>query len=416
MSTTETISQTLLTCLRHTPTVQPNPSLSQLSPTQWEQLITLADAHQVTVLLYHRLKAHGGEALTPPAVWQSLQKTYYKNVFRNIKLYQELREITTALDEQKIPTLILKGAHLAATVYESIALRSMVDIDIMVPPHELTKAVEQLKALGYQPSTPWLSLDAYLTYNHHVPPFVRPNTVTILELHWRITRPQRAYSIPMDELWQRSTPITANGVTLQGFCPEDLLLHVCMHATYHHWFQQGVRFLCDVTEIIHRYGDQLDWDAIVQRAVAWEWQRGVFLALAAAQQLLGAQIPADVLKSLNRDECITFQVDELHALLFPEHPELLHSPTEYFLDFLKTPHVSAKLRLFTERLFLSRQEMAVKYAVDPHSRRLYFYYLLRFRDLAARFTHKTWRMWFGDPAMRTVTGQQEKLQEWLEQS
>lgn len=414
MSTTETISQMLLACLRHPPTAQRNPSLSQLSPTQWEQLVTLADEHQVTALLYHRLKADGGDALAPTGVWQILQKTYYKNIFRNIKLYQELQEITTAFHKQKIPILILKGAHLAATVYDSIALRSMVDIDIMVPPQELTKAVEQIKTIGYQPSTPWLSLDAYLTYNHHVPPFVRPNAVMSLELHWRITRPQRTYSIPMDELWQRSIPITVNGVTLQGFCPEDLLLHVCMHATYHHWFQQGVRFLCDVTAIIHRYGDQLDWDAIVQRAVAWEWQRGVFLALAAAQQLLGAQIPADVLARLKRDERITFQADELHALLFPEHPELLHSPTEYFLDFLKTPQLSAKLRLFAGRLFLSRQEMAVKYAVDPRSRRLYFYYLLRLKDLVARFAHKTWRMWFGDPAMRTVTGQQEKLQHWLE--
>lgn len=416
MSITETISHGLLACLRRTLTDTLRQRLNQLSPTDWEQLIALADEHQVAALLYHRLKGHGCDALVPPGLWQFLQKCYYKNVFRNLQLYQELREITTTLHAKKIPILILKGAQLAATVYDSIALRSMVDIDILVPECELMAAVEQISAIGYQPSTPWLSLEAYLAHRHHVPPFVRPKAVASLELHWRITRPHRAYSIPMDELWQRSTTVTANGVTVQSFCPEDLLLHVCMHATYHHWFQQGVRFLCDITEIVNHYGDQLDWDAIIQRAVAWEWQRGVFMALAAAQQLLGAQVPADVLKSLNRDECITFQADELHALLFPEHPELLHSPTEYFLDFLKTPQVSAKMRLFTDRLFLSRQEMAVKYAVDPHSRRLYFYYLLRFKDLAARFTHKTWRMWFGDPAMRTVTGQQEKLQHWLEQA
>lgn len=53
-----------------------------------------------------------------------------------------------------------------------------------------------------------------------------------LELHWRITLRNRAHRIPMDELWQRSTTVSINGGTVQGFCPEDLRLHVCTHATY----------------------------------------------------------------------------------------------------------------------------------------------------------------------------------------
>lgn len=416
MYTTETICHTLLACLHHTPTNHLSQHLSQLSLEQWQQLIALADEHQVAALFYHRLKAHGYDVLAPTEIRQILQKTYYRNVFRNVKLYQEFREIITALQSEKIPTLVLKGAHLAATVYSSIALRSMIDIDIMVPPTDLSKAIEQLSTLGYQPSTPWRSLDAYLTYKHHVPPFTHPNAVASLELHWRITQPHRSYSIPMADLWERSTTATINGLAVQVFCPEDLLLHVCMHASYHHWFQQGVRFLCDITEIVHHHGERLDWDAIVQRATAWEWQRGVYLALAAAQQLLGAPIPAHVLKKLNRDQHIAFQMDELQTLLFPEHPDLLASPTEYFLDFLKTPELSTKMRLLTDRLFLSRQEMAVTYNLEPGSRWLYFYYVRRFKDLAARFAHRTWRMWVGDPAMHTVTGQQKKLQYWLEES
>ena len=330
MDTRETLCHTLLSCLYHTPPSHLHQHLQQLSLVQWQQLSALADEHQVTALFYHRLKVHGYEPLAPTEIRKILHKSYYTHVFRNVKLYHELREVVTALQTQRIPTLVLKGAHLAAAVYDSIALRSMVDIDIMVPPEELQKAIEALSTLGYQPSVPWQSLEAYLTYEHHVPPFTRPNAVASLELHWRITRPQRTYSIPMTDLWARSTTVTINGLAVQVFCPEDLLLHVCMHATYHHWFQQGVRFLCDITEIVRRYGEELDWDAVIQRATAWEWQRGVYLALAAAQTFLDAPIPADVLKRLNQNERVTFHTAELHALLFPEHPELLTSPTEYF--------------------------------------------------------------------------------------
>ena len=58
----------------------------------------------------------------------------------------------------------------------------------------------------------------------------------------------------------------------------------------------------------------------------------------------------------------------------------------------------------------------MKYEIDPGSHWFYLYYLRRFKDLSVRFAHRTWRMWVGDPAMLTVTGQQEKLQHWLEGS
>lgn len=84
----------------------------------------------------------------PPVIWQILQKSYYRNVFRSIQLYHELQEITTALQAHQIPTLILKGAHLGAAVYGSIALRSMLDIDLLVPQRHVALAVEQLRRLA----------------------------------------------------------------------------------------------------------------------------------------------------------------------------------------------------------------------------------------------------------------------------
>ncbi len=264
MNPTETTADLLLACLRQTPPDDLAAQLAQCSAEQWGQLLALAVEQNVPSLLHHRLKSHGYETLIPAAIGQTLQKKYYGIALRNMRLYQELGKLTEALNTQGIGNLVLKGAHLAAGVYESIALRTMVDIDIMVQQADLPAAIQQIQALGYQPVTPILALDTYLGYRHHLPPFVHPNAVASVEIHWTITRANHSYTISMEELWARTQPITLTNVATQGLCPEHLLLHVCMHATYHHWFQQGIRSLCDIDQIISRYKNQLNWDEVVQ--------------------------------------------------------------------------------------------------------------------------------------------------------
>ncbi len=132
--------------------------------------------------------------------------------------------------------------------------------------------------------------------------------------------------------------------------------------------------------------------------------------------MLGAQIPAHVLHKLNPAGGSVFNSDELKAILFPKHRDLVNSPTGYFLNFLNNPHLSTKIEIFWRRLFLSREDLAFAYSIATHSPWLYLYYPVRVKDLLGRYMHKTWRMWRGDPDMVAVVGHQDKLQRWLEQA
>jgi hypothetical protein len=414
MDSIETIPDLLLACLRHLPPNDLAERLAQCSVAEWEELVVLSTEQQVAALFYHRLKAHGCEATMPIAIQKQLKKLYQGNVVRNMRRYHALGQLVHALHNQQIPVLILKGANLAATVYESIALRAMVDIDILIPEANIAAAVEQFTALGYRPKTPWLSLEAYLTNRHHIPPFIHPDAFVSVELHWRITPPNRGYAIPVAELWSRAKPATVNGVITEGLSAEDLLLHICVHATYHHWFQHGVRSLCDIAELLRHYATDLNWDMITARAIAWELQPGVFLALSAAQQLLGVNIPTEVLARLNPNQHPPFSTDELYVLLFPEHRSLIESPTSHFWKFLKKSNLAAKAQMLVERIFISPEEMATKYAIAIDSPWRYFYYGVRLRDLLGRFGHRVWRMHRGDPTMTAIDKQHVRLQHWLE--
>ncbi len=410
-----TIPNLLLACLRQTPPDDLTAQLAQLTREQWAQLLALAVEQHVPSLLYHRLKRLGDETIIPTAIGQVLQKKYYGTALHNMRLYQELGKLIDALHAEGITALVLKGAHLAAIVYETMALRTMADVDIMVQQADLPATIQQIQALGYQPITPLFSLDTYLTRYHHLPRFVHPDTVASIEVHWTITSSTRTYAISMEELWARSQPLTLTTITTRGLCPEHLLLHVCMHATYQHQLRQGVRFLCDIAAIVQHYGDALDWEVVIQQAIAWKWQHGIFLAFYATQEMLGTQLPAHVLPSLNPLNHTLPNQHEFQAILFPTDRALTNASSRDFLNLLSTPQLSQKLTLLWHRFFLSREEMATTYSVAAHSPRLYLYYPVRVKDLLGRYMHKTWRMWRGDPTITTLTRNQAQLQQWLEQ-
>ena len=75
--------------------------------------------------------------------------------------------------------------------------------------------------------------------------------------------------------------------------PEDLLLHLCLHASFTHRFRVGLRACWDILETVNHYGQAIDWDLVVRRAQAWGIGRYVYLTLRLVRDLLGAGDPAD---------------------------------------------------------------------------------------------------------------------------
>ena len=254
----------LLACLRTAPTPMLSADLAQLLPSDWQQLLKLSEQQQIAPLLYHRLKEHQLLELVAPAVRQQLHQLQLTNSVRNLRIYHELRLLATALQTAHIPCIVLKGAHLAMAVYPNPALRYMADLDLLVQQADLPAAVALLREQGYVPLTP-IVVEAQLHVGRHLPPFKHPERVACVEIHWTITLPNRTYTTEMAGFWAQAQPVTLVTLSTRGLCVEDLLLHICIHATYQHYFAQDVRFLCDLDAIVRRY-PALNWQTITTRA------------------------------------------------------------------------------------------------------------------------------------------------------
>jgi hypothetical protein len=72
-----------------------------------------------------------------------------------------------------------------------------------------------------------------------------------------------------------------------------------------------------------------------------------------------------------------------------------------------------RLRKLLGRIFVSRVVIAKNYSLAPDSPWLYWYYLVRVKDLLRRHGHKAWQLGRHDPQVVQLAGRTRDLLVWL---
>jgi hypothetical protein len=209
------------------------------------------------------------------------------------------------------------------------------------------------------------------------------------------------------ELWDRATPARIAGVDVQVLSPEDLLLHLCIHATYAHMCEFSARPLCDIAETIRQLHGRLAWQEVTTRAERWHCRRGVYLALRLARSLVGADVPDEVLHALRPagfdDQILTVAMRQRHGARVRDDVAKLQA----------SRNPAAKLRVFWKRILIPADALADAYNVPRSSRLLYAFYLVRAKDMAKRHWNTVFRLHRGDAALTTLARDTLALQEFL---
>ena len=405
-------AELLLMCLKTVWTPTNTARLTELTTAQWQALVDWALQQKVAALFYYRLRQHGLDEMMPAPIRKQLKSYYQQLAVNNLTLYHQLRSLVAGLHEQQIPVMLLKGAYLGGAVYEDRALRQMVDVDLLVTPEALVDAIAVVTALGYQPTQPIDAVQPYLAHKHHLPPFVKEGKCS-LEIHWTITQPNLSYTIEMADLWARAQPATVAGIEVKVLAPEDLLLHICLHATYQHGLEQDIRFLCDIDAICRRFAPTFDWTQFMQRAEQWGWARGVYLALYLAHDLLDTPLPHPILQTLQSDQAAIRLVLESKAYLAGGRLPNSYLVSPDFCEAWQEKQLIHRVHKALQRVFLSRAALACIYPVAPDSPKIYFYYLVRLKDLLVRYSPMLYQLQRKQPEV-TVFERKAALIAWLE--
>jgi hypothetical protein len=226
----------------------------------WGRLLTLAAAHGVLGLIGQRLSDASLAAYVPSAVRKALGEAARQTAARMLRAQTQVVELASAFGATSIPVIALKGVYLAKAVYPNLTLRAMQDIDLMVSREDLPRATEIALTLGYAPIRPF-TVEQEANAKPHIARLTRRASLDV-EIHWNITAPNQIYSIDPADLWTHAVPVDFGACRTFGLSREHLLLHLCIHTSYQHGFEFGIRSLVDIAAIIRRFGEELDWSFV----------------------------------------------------------------------------------------------------------------------------------------------------------
>lgn len=289
----------------------------------WEKLLTLAQRHALTPLLYWQLR-HINPNAVPSAHLTNLRNGFHSNAARNLLLAQELIGIARLLETDGISSIPYKGPALAVFAYGNLSLRRFGDLDIIVRKEDVAHAKTILAAEGYVPH-PVLTdaqQDAVLRTQHGLA-FLNINKRIVLELHWDVAGKRYSAQYDPESVWQRLGTVCVGSSTLGTLSAEDMLLALCIHGSKHLW--ERLAWVCDIAELIASH-DEIDWERVFKQARSSGSWRMLALGLLLAMKMFDAPLGAEVRQEVEADAAVQQLATRLVRGYFTEshsHPALL---------------------------------------------------------------------------------------------
>ncbi|MBN1355343.1 nucleotidyltransferase family protein [bacterium] len=380
-----------------------------LTDSRSESFLSVCAHHGIMPLVYHKLQDTGSLDLFSDSTRKQLRSAYMTCAARNVRIYRILAEILEKCRTGNIPVIVLKGAHLAECVYRNIALRPMVDLDLLIRPADLDPVGSLLSQLGFQSNK---------HYTHHRKP-TRPVTYLhaehggICELHLTIESADSGFRIDLDAIWSRAARETIAGAETLVLSPEDLLVHLSLHFAYHHRLHSGLKSLSDISESIRHYGTDIDWNQLHRRATEWNIGKPVFLTLHLARDLIGAEVPEGILRDLQPIDFNPSIASDARDQVF-DRGWTGQPVSDGLMDLCRRMRFPRKIARGFRRVFPDRGTLADLYRVPGDTARIYPFYLVRLKDLAIRYGPFIWRLIRRDPEVRERFDREKKLREWMD--
>ena len=286
-------------------------------PVDWQRRAAAADPDKLVIsaivlglapLLHWQLSVWG--VTLPSRVWAKLLSVRSASAARQHAIQTQLSEILEAGAQSQLSPIVLKGAFLAAHVYPEPGLRPMNDIDILVRPTELPLIEALLLRLGYAGHYKDPAEGAGVV--KHTSTFQRPggtsgvanpylNAEAARTVEPHLSLEESWFGLRADitpGVWERSIETDIEGHAARALCPSDLMLHLCVHLTFH--LIRGWPSLVQLLDLlwVSRRLEEADWEQVSRRALDRSVAGFIYAALRLARVALAAPVPERVLAQL----------------------------------------------------------------------------------------------------------------------
>lgn len=202
-------------------------------------------------------------------------------------------EIQTILKSASIPFLVLKGPHVANSLYKNPVERSFCDLDILVEPKNYFPAARLFLRNSFQLSTINCRRLASVNADYQLP--LRSTSGVLVELH-RALDDSSQFRSDVQGIFARAEEFNFGKLKAFGLGTEDLLLHLCLHLGKRHFSHGGRKHLIDISLLLKN--KIVDWTVFLSRVKYSGCRIVTFYSLEAVRMQHDADIPSVIRTSL----------------------------------------------------------------------------------------------------------------------
>lgn len=283
--------------------------LSQ-NESDWDEVVAGAERHGLGPILYRRLSQERLLDCIPPEITMKLKMDFMRTAALAVRFSVELERLIARLNLNGIEPVILKGAALAETIYEDPALRPYSDIDLLIKEEDWPLFRSALRELGFEPQ------------GRDCPTLPYRLTTSDMHDHWFSFRDSKGPMIEckfdplelglrmktLDTVWERTVEFNVGLSRARKLSINDELVMLCVHLNRHGY--RRLIWLVDIVKFVDANKDVIDWDRVYKTARAEKVLPSVFYTLKYVNELLGGDVPNDVLWSLrpSRIKSLVWQV------------------------------------------------------------------------------------------------------------
>jgi hypothetical protein len=253
-------------------------SVHGLDGSMLDRVVDLAIDHKVVGSLVVALRHADREV--PPAL-AHIDDAAMVNHLRSMAA---LKKAARALDDQDVRWAVVKGPVMASRWPHGATQRGYNDLDLLVDPSSLRRAIDALCAAGFDHRNH--NWEGFRILGVGEVPLDDGNVV--IDLHWSLlglTEHRRSLHLPTGELLARSVPIEVGQLTVPTLDVTDTLVHLGVHHAL-----AGARYLGQLMDI-HLVARLVDPGTVLERSQRAGATRLVGVTLDRAERLYGPIAP-----------------------------------------------------------------------------------------------------------------------------
>jgi len=355
------------------------------SDISWESISELSKLHGVTSFLFYRTRSLGIKL--PEQIEKEWLGYYLYQIAEEKKARSQIKELKEILGPEGIPFILLKGASAMLRLYPEPGLRTLGDLDILIPADKASAFKRIMRTKGFKPlATLTSSEDEDLQqFECHLDPLCKEDALMI-EAHVNILGGKGNYSIALPEIWQDKEKINFNGIATNHLSKEHFLIHIFLHWIKDFSFRGFAEAKGFIDALCALKTWRVDWSRFRDVARRWEVEKEVMPLIAAMNHYWQAGDPSPTIAEPLALHILVSGKQDREKYFYAKLPE---SYIDRFLRVRKLPDTAHQVRYAFHLLFPIPENLRWRYNLSSKSSIIPYYFVHLFSTWK-RFLRGLW--------------------------